>query len=208
MTDTATRPHRAPRGEGDKLKDDLLDAAERLLAERGSMEAVSIRAVAKAVGVTPPSIYLHFEDKDELFFEVCSRRFVEFGGALAGSIEGIDDPVEQVRALGRAYVRYGVEHPEHYRILFGQKVPLPARIEDPTDLPGMAAFGLLVEAVACGIEAGAFRDGDALTMAIGLWSTTHGFVTLLQFEDEFPDQLPLSGALEAVLDQALRGVLA
>ena len=207
-SDAKGRPHRAPRGEGDRLRVELLDAAERLLAEKGSIEAVSVRAVATAVGVTPPSIYLHFEDKDELFFEVCRRGFLDFGAGLAAALEGVEDPVEQVRALGRAYVRFGLERPEQYRILFGQKVAIPGSIETPDELPGMQAFQVLVDAIRRGVEAGAFRDGDPVTMAIGLWATTHGYVTLTHFEEDAPDELPIGGALEDVLDQAIHGILA
>ena len=65
------RRARARRGEGPRLREEILAAATRLLAETGDEEAVSIRAVAEAVGVTPPSIYLHFADKTELIFAVC-----------------------------------------------------------------------------------------------------------------------------------------
>lgn len=172
------------------------------------MEAVSIRAVADAVGVTPPSIYLHFADKDELFFEVCRRRFADFGLALMEALEGLDDPVDELRALGRAYIRYGLDNPEHYRILFGQKVAMPDSADGPEDLPGLQAFQLLVDTVGRGVDAGVFADRDPVEMAIGLWATTHGFVTLAHFEEEMPDLMPIMASLDRVLEQALRGVLA
>ncbi|MCA1708231.1 MAG: TetR/AcrR family transcriptional regulator, partial [Actinobacteria bacterium] len=57
---------RARRGEGDKLREDIIEAAERLLVETGDQASVSIRAIARSAGVTPPSIYLHFADKEGL----------------------------------------------------------------------------------------------------------------------------------------------
>src|SRR5690348_11951499 len=80
---------RAPKGHGDQLRDEILEAAEALLIETGSSEAVSIRAVADRVGVTPPSIYRHFEDKTELLVEVCRLEFTRMYEAIAeGAIEG------------------------------------------------------------------------------------------------------------------------
>src|SRR5581483_12470957 len=76
MTAVAHRK-RAARGQGQLLREEIIAAAERLLIERGSEDAVSIRAIADAVGVTPPSIYMHFADKDELFMAVCEARFDE-----------------------------------------------------------------------------------------------------------------------------------
>ena len=69
------RRRRAPRGSGDQLRDEILDATTDLLLETGHAKAVSIRSVAKRVGVTPPSIYLHFADKDALLDAVCARYF-------------------------------------------------------------------------------------------------------------------------------------
>src|SRR6185295_14050813 len=62
---------RAPRGSGDQLRDEILDATTGLLLETGHAKAVSIRSVAQRVGVTPPSIYLHFADKEALLDAVC-----------------------------------------------------------------------------------------------------------------------------------------
>src|ERR671919_168101 len=74
----AARRPRARKGKGAALRDEILDATERLLLKLGSAEAVSIRSVADAVGVTPPSIYRHFTDKTELIFEVSARHFAAF----------------------------------------------------------------------------------------------------------------------------------
>jgi len=115
---TPTRRLRARRGEGGQLRDDLVAATERLLATTGDEDAVSIRAIADAVGVSPPAIYLHFPDKDALIFEVCAARFAELDRAVEEAVAGVDDPVESLIELGRAYVRFGVEHPEQYRVLF------------------------------------------------------------------------------------------
>lgn len=73
-----TRRRRAPRGSGVYLRDEILDAATQLLLDTGHAKAVSIRAVAQRVGVTPPSIYLHFADKDALLDAVCARPTVLF----------------------------------------------------------------------------------------------------------------------------------
>jgi AcrR family transcriptional regulator len=67
LTPAASR-RRARKGEGELLREEILDAAEALLIEKGHPDAVSIRAVAARVGVSPPAIYLHFADKDELFY--------------------------------------------------------------------------------------------------------------------------------------------
>src|SRR5205823_414405 len=112
------RRRRARRGEGDRLRDQIIEAVERLLVQTGDEEAVTIRAVADAVGVTPPSVYLHFADKDEMLFAVCERLFAELDRITQEAASGSEDPLESLVLRGRAYIRFGVEHPEQYRILF------------------------------------------------------------------------------------------
>src|SRR5918997_6228755 len=135
----ATR-RRAKRGEGDLLRADILAAAEQLLIQTGDEGAVSIRAIADAAGVTPPSIYLRFADKTELLAAVCEARFQDFDRYLEEATAGIDDPLEAIRARGRAYVRFGLENPEHYRILFMTRPGAERPQREVEDLPGMTAF--------------------------------------------------------------------
>src|SRR2546430_11150526 len=85
------RRGRARRGEGELLRGEILDAADELLRATGSEAAVSIDAVAKAVGCTPPAIYLHFADKRSLIREVCERHFGVFRETLNAAAAAFDD---------------------------------------------------------------------------------------------------------------------
>lgn len=210
-TDAGGRRRRSPRGEGDQLRDELLDAAEGLLIEKGSMDAVSVRAIADAVGVTPPSLYLHFEDKDDLFFGVCNRRFEDFEAVLRQAIDGIDDPVERLRALGMAYVRYGTERAEHYQIIFGPRAHDVVGDRSLEGTAGMRALGLLVETVQAGIEAGALRDQDPWMASLTLWGAVHGAVMLLVSNGAVGDHVALPTAEELgqhVCDTIMAGLSA
>ncbi len=210
MSSTDTR-ERARRGEGAALRDELLDAAEALLIEKGSMDGVSIRAIVDAVGVTPPSMYLHFDDKDDLFFDVCSRRFEDFHGVLAAAIEGIEDPVERLRALGRAYVTYGVERAEHYQILFAPHHHSVVKGRDLTDGPGMQAFGLLVTTIQDGIDAGVLRECDPYQATMAIWAGVHGAVMIsaMSVAEEGGPEVPDAEAFGAgVCDMLLEGLIA
>ena len=92
MTPVA-RP-RSRRGEGERLRDEILAAADELLVETASEDAVSIRAVADAVGVTPPSIYRHFPDKTSLLVAVCLRSFDSFAEVMREARDP-DDPLAE-----------------------------------------------------------------------------------------------------------------
>jgi AcrR family transcriptional regulator len=200
---SVARRQRAPRGEGDKLRNQILDAAEKLLVELGSDEAVSVRAIAEAVGVTPPSIYRHFEDKDELLYEVCERRFADFNKAME-SADAPGDPVAAMRAMGVAYLRFALGHPEHYRVLM---MTVRERDIKKEDSQGKLAFDHLVEATQRCIDAGLCRNDDAVRMAVALWSGVHGLCSLLIAARGFPWPAPPEQLAEALLDVQLNGLL-
>lgn len=187
---TSDRRQRAPKGEGEQLRGELMDAAEALLLQEGSMRNVSVRAIADAVGVTPPSLYLHFGDKDELFFDVAQRRFAEFEQVLRAAGEGIDDPLDRLAAMGRAYVKFGVERAEHYELIFGPECQEVARGRDLTDTAGTRAFGMVVEAVADAVEAGDLT-ADPWLATMTLWSAVHGAVMLLLTKGTLDDSFPM-----------------
>ncbi len=159
------------------------------------MEAVSVRAIADAVGVSPPSLYLHFADKDELFWAVCQRRFADFEAVLRDARDAAgEDPLDRLLAMGRAYVRYGAERAEHYEIIFGPKAQAVVGDRSLEDSAGMRAFGMLVETVQAGIASGALRDADPWMTSMTIWSAVHGAVMVLLSKDALSDQFPLPDA--------------
>jgi AcrR family transcriptional regulator len=197
----ATTRRRNPKGHGDLLREEILEVTERLLLATGSEEAVSIRSVAQAAGVTPPSVYRHFADKTHLIFEVCQRQFDRFDEVLEEAVRGIDDPVAAMRARGRAYVRFGIEHPEHYRIMFmGRAATTPAEWDD---VLRTGSFAHLMEGIQAVIDAGRSRtDEDAFTIALHVWANIHGLTSLLVTKPNIPWP-DLETFVEQHLDQCM-----
>jgi AcrR family transcriptional regulator len=183
---TTPRRKRAPRGQGDRLRDEILEAAERLLVETGDEEAVSIRAVSDAVGVTPPSIYLHFADKNELMFAVSERQFERLDRVLEEAAAGSDNPLESLRLRGRAYVEFGLENPEHYRILFMGNPGSSPEDFDAEKMRTTASFDHLVDAVRRCVDAGVIPPQDPVFVALGLWAVVHGVTSLMISKPDFP----------------------
>lgn len=205
--DPAARPHRARRGEGERLRDELMDAAEELLIEHGHPDQVSMRAVAKRVGVTPAAIYLHFEDKESLFFATCERRFIELAVIAVQALEGTEETLARLRALGEAYIRWGLSHREHYAVIMGGVIEPPDGV-DVTKLAGRGSFTLLLEVIRQGMADHELRDDlSPEDAAVFLWSTVHGYVLLAGDKQPFVPEIDLAAAQGAVLDAALRGLL-
>lgn len=201
---TRTRA-RARRGEGERLREEILEAAARLLAETGDRDAVSIRAVADAVGVTPPSLYLHFADKDELMLAVCAERFRAVDAFVERAVSASDDPEEQLRLRGRAYIRFGLEHPEQYRILFMTRSRSPAAHPPDERLLEASGFTHLVANVERAMEAGAVARADPVLVSTGLWTVVHGITSLAISLPGFP-AVGLDALVDHLFDVHCRGL--
>ena len=176
---------RNPFGEGGHLGDELIDAAGRLLAAGCDPEALSLRAVAREAGVAAPSVYLQFESKDALLHAVKAAHFARFHAAIEEGMANGSDPATRLFNGCLAYCRFAVEQPGSYRVIF--ETPSPPRPNLPVaELPGMAAFQLLVDGVAACIAAGQSPPGDPFRIATDVWVALHGMVTLRQRLTSFP----------------------
>jgi len=206
-TGTVRRPQ-ARRGDGDKLRLEILDATERLLLETGSEEAVSIRAVADAIGVTPPAIYRHFHDKSTLLFEVCSTHFERMDRFIMEASSHLDDPVDVLCQRAQAYVQFAQDNPEHYRIMFMGRAQLTPRQYADEMLVGTGSFAHFVQCVEACIAADRFRPEltDAHAVTLALWAVVHGLASLMVAKPDMPGP-PVDERLALLLDIALRGVL-
>ena len=171
-----------------RLREEILDAAEALLLQTGAAEQVSIRAVADAVGVTPPSIYRHFPDKDTLIYEVWDRRCGTLDDAFEEALAGIDDPIAALMEIGRAYVRFGLENPEPYRLVFMTRADPHSPEEDAERLGQIRAFMRAVDLVQQAIDAGRLKPEftDAMRVATIIWAHVHGLVSLMITKTDFP----------------------
>jgi AcrR family transcriptional regulator len=172
---------RAARGQGAALRGEVLTAAMDLLRETGSEESVSLRAVASRVGVSVPSIYLHFADKQALLDAVCEEVFEQLHVAMKEASADAPDAFEALRQQGIAYVRFAVANPEHYRIVMMG----PASAHDPKDEIASGAFGHVLDSVTACIGLGVL-EGDPIQLALQLWAGVHGLASLRIAKPMFP----------------------
>lgn len=185
MSVTARSPRGQPRernrrGEGDRLRADIVAAAERLLSTQ-PVEALSLRAVAREVGVTAPALYLHFADRRELVWAMLEHQYGELTAATSAAMAHHTDPVDRLRAWCAAYCRFGLEQPGLYRAMFeswnAERVDLPLAA-----LPGYALLQSLLTAVAaCGT-----REDEIDQLGTLIWAGLHGLVSLRINKPSFP----------------------
>jgi AcrR family transcriptional regulator len=126
-----TRRERNRWGEGDRLRREILDASFHLVSVLGAPDALTIRGVARAVGIAPASIYQHFSDKPALVRGTIEHGYARLAQAMLAADETGEpnDVVGRVRAQMHAYCRFAIDNPGHYRLMLS--VP-------PSSFPGDA----------------------------------------------------------------------
>jgi AcrR family transcriptional regulator len=193
------RRARAPRGSGDRLRHEILDAATQLLLETGQATAVSIRSVARRVGVTSPSIYLHFADKKALLDAVCARYLARLDQAMERAAVGQRSSIDVLRAQGLAYVQFALQTPELYRLAtMGEW-----RSGSDVDLAlASSAFEHLRASVQTLMDEGVYRSDDPATIALELWSAAHGVAAIVIAKPHLP-----FGDADAFADRVIGAVL-
>ena len=184
------------------LRERILDAARRIVMREG-FAALSMRKIAEAIEYSPATLYLHFENRDEIARALCSEGYAQLLASLAPVAE-IVEPAARLRALGHAYIAFGIAHPETYRLIF---------MEDPSytnatlteaagasDEAGDAAFSLMVDSIdelkargrlPASVEGGVWAEA--------LWATMHGIVALKLTCPVFP-RTPIDALVDAAFD--------
>jgi AcrR family transcriptional regulator len=177
---------RNPRGQGGRLRAEILTAAVSLVGRLGSVEALSLRAVAREAAVTPMSIYAHFETKEELIWALIDSEFERLAERLDRAEADKGDPVERLRARSLAYVRFGLENPGNFLVLFGTAGrPTPPK-GTPEQLPGWPAFAGFAAAIEACISRRRAPQLDPRSAATRLWAALHGMTVLRLSKKGFP----------------------
>ncbi len=193
----------------------IVDAAERRLAEVGDPAALSLRAIARDVGITAPAIYTHFPGKDDIVSAVLARHFGELDRAL-DAVDTADpaadaaadpadvvgpttgDPRDRLLALCLAYCRFAADRPGRYHLLFGPDAAHYGVAFDGS--PGAATFARLADALAA-VGPPSSPDDLHRTASV-LWSALHGTATLRADVAGFPWP-PLGEHLDRLIDGML-----
>ncbi len=203
---TARRSARKAKGDGHLRRAEILEVAERIFIAQG-YEGATIRKIADEVGVSSTALYMHFPDKDAILLEICERTFrllLERNREFAARPL---DAVVRVKMMLEAYMRWGLEHPNAYQLVYTAPRPLSASLwpEDTVDL-STQCYVIFCNAVREIAAAGRLRTGTADTAAQAMWMSCHGVVALLAARPNFAwaDREEL---IRVTLDGVLNGLV-
>lgn len=157
------------------LKEALIEAARRFIAERG-LGGFTLVDAAKLVGVTPAALYRHFRGREALVAEVAFRGYDQLAERLGRALAGAGTPLERFTRMGEAYLDFADKEPGYYAAMFAAR---PDEAPDPPSPWGKrrTAFDLLVAALDRTFPDG-FGPVDPRFIALEVWALSHGIATL------------------------------
>src|SRR5580698_884166 len=179
------------------IREEILTAARTLFVQDG-YENVSIRKIAEKIEYSPGTIYLYFQDKADILAQISEETFSRLEQKLVAiNRDTTADPLERVRRGLRAYIQFGLEHPNRYVLTF-------VRGSLQCQASGRC-FGELLRGVGCALDAGQMIDVDVVEVSQALWAGSHGITALLITCTGFPF-VEQSRLVERMLDILIEGV--
>ncbi|MEY4429808.1 MAG: hypothetical protein RLZZ182_2497 [Pseudomonadota bacterium] len=196
MSDASRHKKSEPRAyHHGNLKASLIEAGVAAL-DHTEVDALSLRQLAKDVGVSANAAYRHFDDKDALLTAMAAEGFRRFAQAQAASVVGVASAEDRLKASGRAYVAFAQTHPGLYRLMF-QRMDL-VMANPVVAAQAMGGMSVLLEATSALV--GAPMDDERVRVAAAAsWSLVHGLSALAQGGQLAVFGLPMPELIDRVL---------
>lgn len=215
MAETQTEPEeptpgprraRSRRGEGDSLRQELLDAARAIIDETNTAREVTVRRVAVSAGVSQAAVYLHFETRDELVYEVAVRLYLDHDYDLEKELQAVTDPKERIDRRGLAYMEFALKYPSLFHpLLMGNGTQNTPHRFDGYDFIQRTNLSGMIDDVRAAMKAGLIENGNPELVSVLMWMAIHGMVSLQVSIPEFPwpPQSILTGSMFELLAKGI-----
>ncbi len=189
-------------GARETLTREAIVETTRTLIESEGLEAVSLRRVGAALGVTAPALYAHVDDKRDLLRSVAASALA----MLVGAFESIDDtdPIARIRQFSRAYIDFASTNPELFKTMFLFPPDLTFGTPTGQELPmATLAFNVPLRALSEAMDAGTLRRMDPDLAGLTMWTVSHGCAEVLAMGfgiDDAGREALIAAAIDTMID--------
>jgi AcrR family transcriptional regulator len=164
--------------EKEELRALILQGAKKLFIENG-IEQTTIRNIADEISYSVGTVYVYYKDKNSILHDLHTLGFKQLGGEMRVLLS-VAEPMERLAAIGRVYIRFAVDNPDMYDLMFNMKAPMEflERTDEEEWNEGKATFNVLKTTVEQCIAQGYFAGHQLEPLSFVIWSTVHGMCSL------------------------------
>ena len=163
--------------EKEEMRKLIIDTATGLFIEQG-FDKTSMRNIAEVIEYSPATIYLYFKDKSELFNAIHVQGFQMFFEYLS-KVMPIEDPMDRMDMLGQQYIRFALENPGYYDLMFIMREPMNSEKNEEDWSQGETSHSILTGTVAECIAKGYFKEQKPEVISFMIWSQVHGICSMM-----------------------------
>ena len=160
------------------LRDKILNTCRHLLYNDGHT-SLSMRGIAKKVGVSATSIYLHFDNKDHLLHTLIEESVEALSVSIEERVDETSDVITQFEAIIRGYTDFALNNPEKYQIIYMVRSEAMARYPKEKFRRARRCYELLVKVIEAGVQSELMEEDDPLTAAYSIWGQLHGIISVV-----------------------------
>jgi AcrR family transcriptional regulator len=185
------------------LREEILDVSKELLLKHG-FSKISMRKIAKKADVTATSIYLHFENKDDLLLVLVEESIANLNKVLRSALDETASPIEQLESLADAYVGYAMENPQEYEIIYMVRPEEMPKYPKEKFREIRSVYELLANIIQRGKLAGNLEVENHLTGAYSVWAQLHGVVSVI-LNKRLDTRIPQNQFIELSVNHIMQG---
>ena len=187
------------------LRDRILDTARELLIADGYRN-LSMRKIARRIGVSATSIYLHFDHRDHLLHSLMEEAIDRLNGVLEAAARTSTDPVERLEKVARAYIKFSLENPYQYQMIYVVRSEEMSRYPKEKFRRARRGYELLEEIIREGVQQGMIEDDNPRIAAYSFWAQLHGLMSVVHSK-RLDTRIDRDIFLDKALHQVLKGLI-
>lgn len=186
-----------------KLKQRILDAARKVLLADGYRN-FSLRKIAREIDVSATSIYLHFENKDDLVHTLMEEAIEQLNSQLAQSIQIFEDPISKLSALAYKYINYALDHPREYQVIYLISSEEMTRYPKKKFRKARKGYEIVTDVLKEGVESGLIDEQKPRIAAYTFWAQLHGVMSVV-LSKRLDTRIDQEEFIEEAIDHIIKG---
>lgn len=187
------------------LREDILEVSRTLLVKNG-FGKMSMRKIAKRAGVSATSIYLHFQNKDELLLGLIESSIAKLAAALEKNLSDSDDSITKLEKMSQAFVDFALDNPQEYEIIYMVRPEEMPKFPKEKFQQIRKIYELLADIIAEGKRKGVLMVDDPLMSAYMIWAQLHGVASVI-ISRRLDTRIPSDEFISQSVDHIIQGFI-